>query len=155
MFKEMRRSDKMLTEEEMLDIMSTAEYGILSTVGEDGMPYGVPVNFIYDGGNIYFHCALSGHKLDNINSNNKVSFCVVKDVELIPDDFNTKFKSVIAFGEVKKVEEEARKQEIYVLILKKFSGAYMDAGMEYIKQSGAKAVVYEIEVQHITAKGKK
>ncbi|MBN7771942.1 pyridoxamine 5'-phosphate oxidase family protein [Clostridium aminobutyricum] len=154
MFREMRRSDKMLTNEEMTDIMNTAEYGILSTVGEDGVPYGVPVNFIFDGGNIYFHSALTGHKLDNIQSNNKVSFCVVKDVELIPDDFNTKFKSVIAFGDIKEVAAE-RKQEIYVLILKKFSNDYMEAGMEYIKKAGEQAKVYEIEVKHITAKGKK
>ena len=76
MFKEMRRKDRMLTKEELLDIMATAEYGVLSTVGEDGWPYGVPVNFVYNGGKIYFHAALTGQKLDNILFNNKVSFCV-------------------------------------------------------------------------------
>ncbi|WP_291634802.1 pyridoxamine 5'-phosphate oxidase family protein [Clostridium sp.] len=154
MFKEMRKSNKMLTNDEMLEIMDTAEYGVLSTVGENGFPYGVPVNFLYKDGNVYFHSALSGHKLDNIELNNKVSFCVVKDVALIPDDFNTKFKSVICFGEVKEVLDE-KKQEIFVLFLEKFSKDFIESGMEYIKKASSKAKVYEIEIKHITAKGKK
>lgn len=154
MFKEMRRSDKMLTNEEMLEIMSTAEYGILSTIGDDGFPYGVPVNFVYQDDTVYFHSALTGHKSDNLEFNNKVSFCVVKDVALIPDDFNTKFKSVIAFGEVQEVEEE-KKKDIYVLFLEKFSPNYMEAGMKYIKEAGTKAKIYKIEIEHISAKGKK
>jgi nitroimidazol reductase NimA-like FMN-containing flavoprotein (pyridoxamine 5'-phosphate oxidase superfamily) len=83
MFHELRRKDKMLTYDEMIEILSTAEYGILSTVHENGWPYGVPVNFLYRDGNIYFHSALTGHKLNNIAFNQKVYFCVVKDVEFI------------------------------------------------------------------------
>lgn len=154
MFREMRRKEKMLPNEEMLDIMDTAEYGILSTMGEDGWPYGVPVNFVYNDGKIYFHAALTGHKLDNILHNNKVSFCVVKDVELIPDDFSTKFKSVIAFGEATEVPESG-KNDIYRLIIEKFSKDFMAAGLEYARTDGPKAKVFQIDVQHMTAKGKK
>lgn len=154
MFKEMRRKDRMLTKEELLDIMATAEYGVLSTVGEDGWPYGVPVNFVYNGGKIYFHAALTGQKLDNILFNNKVSFCVVKDVELIPEDFSTRFKSVIAFGEVTEVPENG-KQEIYKLIIEKFSMDFKSAGMDYARTDGPKAKVFQIDVQNIAAKGKK
>ncbi|MBP1924744.1 nitroimidazol reductase NimA-like FMN-containing flavoprotein (pyridoxamine 5'-phosphate oxidase superfamily) [Sedimentibacter acidaminivorans] len=154
MFKEMRRSDKMLSNEEMLDIMKTTEFGILSTIGKNGFPYGVPVNFVYKDNYIYFHAALTGHKLENISFNNKVSFCVVKDVELIPDDFNTKFKSVIAFGEVEEVSED-KKNEIFILILEKFSKDFMKPGIEYVKKSGSSAKIFAIKIEHITAKGKK
>lgn len=154
MFKEMRRSDKRLTDEEMYDIMNTAEYGVLSTIGENGYPYGVPVNFIYLNGDIYFHSALTGHKLDNIAFNHKVSFCVVKDVDLIPDDFNTKYKSVIAFGDITEVQE-IEKKDLYVAFLQKFSSGYMESGMEYIRNAGEKARIFKISVKHMTAKGKK
>ena len=154
MFKEMRRSDKRLTDEEMYDIMNTAEYGVLSTIGENGYPYGVPVNFIYLNGDIYFHSALTGHKLDNIAFNYKVSFCVVKDVDLIPDDFNTKYKSVIAFGDITEVQE-IEKKDLYVAFLQKFSSGYMESGMEYIRNAGEKARIFKISVKHMTAKGKK
>lgn len=153
MFKEMRRSDKKLTNEEMVEIMNTAEYGILSTTNEDGFPYGVPVNFIYRDGSIYFHSALTGHKVDNLKFNNKASFCVVKDVELIPDDFNTKFKSVISFGEIREIEGQ-EKQDIFILFLEKFSQDYLEKGKGYINKAGDKAKVFKLEVQHMTAKGK-
>ncbi|MGE5380219.1 MAG: pyridoxamine 5'-phosphate oxidase family protein [Methylocystaceae bacterium] len=152
MFREMRRSDKTLTQDEMLEVMNKAEYGILSTVDENGWPYGVPVSFLYRDGNIYFHSALTGHKLDNIAYRHQASFCVVTDVELIPDDFNTKFKSVIAFGEISEVED---KNEIFMLLLEKFSANYMEAGIKYIQKAGAKAKVYKLEVKHMTGKGKK
>jgi len=154
MFKEMRRSDKMLSNEEMLNIMETAEYGILSTIGEDGFPYGVPLNFVYKDNNIYFHGAKTGHKLDNMEYNSKVSFCVVTDVELIPDDFNTKFKSVIAFGEVEEVSEE-NKNEVLLLFIEKFSKDFLKSGIEYVKKSGSSAKIFSINVEHMTAKGKK
>ena len=154
MFREMRRKDKALTNNEMLEILQTAEYGILSTIGEDGYPYGVPVNYVYHNNKIYFHAALTGHKLDNIAFNEKVSFCVVKDVELMPDDFNTKYKSVIAFGKVKEVPE-AEKKDIYVIILEKFSKDFMESGMEYMRKAGDDAKVFQIEIEHMTAKGKK
>lgn len=154
MFREMRRKEKMLTNEELLDIMETAEYGILSTVGEDGWPYGVPVNFVYRDKKIYFHAALVGQKLDNILHNNKASFCVVKDVELLPADFNTKFKSVIAFGHITEVPEDG-KHEIYKLIIEKFSKDFIPSGMEYVRTDGPKAKIFQIDVQHMTAKGKK
>jgi len=154
MFREMRRKDKMLTSEEMMEILKDAEYGIISTIGEDGWPYGVPVNFVYNDNKIYFHAALTGHKLENISYCNKVSFCTVTDVELLPADFSTKFKSVIAFGEVSEVKEE-EKNDIYTLILEKFSKDFIPSGQEYVKADGPKAKVFQIEVQHMSAKGKK
>lgn len=154
MFREMRRKEKMLTNEEMLDIMETAEYGVLSTVGEDGWSYGVPVSFVYKEDKIYFHAALVGQKLDNILFNNKVSFCVVKDVELLPENFNTKYKSVIAFGEASEVPED-EKSDIYKLVIEKFSKDFMPSGLEYARTDGPKAKVFQIDVQHMTAKGKK
>jgi len=154
MFREMRRSDKRLGDEDMLEILVSTDYGVLSTIGADGFPYGVPVNFIYRDGKIYFHAAITGQKLDNIAYNDKVSFCVVTDVVLIPDDFNTRYKSVIAFGTVKEVAEN-EKNEIYLLFLEKLSGDFIETGKEYIKKAGGNAKVFQIDILHMTAKGKK
>ena len=63
----MRRKDRETTEERAYEILQNGEYGILSTIGEDGYPYGVPVNFAVEGNKIYFHCAPNlGLKLKNI-----------------------------------------------------------------------------------------
>jgi nitroimidazol reductase NimA-like FMN-containing flavoprotein (pyridoxamine 5'-phosphate oxidase superfamily) len=154
MFKAMRRKDKMLSDGELLRILAVAEYGVISTMGNDGFPYGVPVNYAYKDGNIYFHSAAAGHKLENIMFNSNVSFCVVMDVEVIPDEFNTRFKSVIAFGTVSEVAE-TEKNDILTLLLEKYSKDHIPAGMDYIKKSGPATKVFGIKVLHMTAKGKK
>ena len=73
----MRRSDKALPNDALVKILQEGEYGVLSTVSADGQPYGVPLNYALQNNNLYFHCALDGHKLDNLLANEKVSFCVV------------------------------------------------------------------------------
>ena len=69
MKKEMRRKEKAISADEIKDVLDNAEYGILSTISEDGTPYGTPLNFAYSDGAIYFHCACEGHKLENIRYN--------------------------------------------------------------------------------------
>ncbi len=154
MFREIRANKKQLTDSEMIEVLDKAEYGILSTIGEDGYPYGVPVNFVYKDGNIYFHCDIEGHKVDNLTYNNKVSFCAVTDVEVLAKEFNTKFKSVVAFGEAKEVEGD-EKIQAFMLILEKFSKEFLESGKKYVEASGHKAKIYRIEVEHMRAKGKK
>lgn len=153
MYREMRRKDKKLSEEEMLNVLNITPYGVLSTIGEDGIPYGVPISFVYKDDKIFFHSAVVGHKLDNIKANNQVSFCVVTDVEAIPDKFTTKFKSVIIFGMVEEVNED-KKVEVFKLFLKKFSSNFMESGMEYINKAGRNARMFQINIDRITAKGK-
>ena len=66
MFRESRKPEKNLSEAEMKEILEVAEYGVLATIGDDGYPYGVPLNFVYDGKAVYFHGAKEGHKVDNL-----------------------------------------------------------------------------------------
>ena len=63
----MRRKDKEIGTDEAINLLTKCEYGVLSTVGNDGQPYGVPLNYTYKDNCIYFHCALKGHKIDNID----------------------------------------------------------------------------------------
>lgn len=124
----------------------------MSTTGEDGIPYGVPISFVYKDDRIFFHSAVTGHKLDNIEANGHVSFCVVADVETVPDKFTTKYKSVIVFGTAKEVRED-EKDEVFQLILEKFSGNFMESGLEYMKKAGKGARIFRIDIERITGKG--
>ena len=69
MFSEIRRKEKKLSDEETIEILKTGEEGVLATTGKDNYPYAVPLNYAYHNNSIYFHCATSGHKIDNINYN--------------------------------------------------------------------------------------
>jgi len=73
----MRRKHSEVTDPEKIDkILLSATIGRLATNGADGYPYITPVNFVYYNGNIYFHCAPEGEKLDNIARDPKVCFQV-------------------------------------------------------------------------------
>ena len=122
---EMRRKEKMISREEILEVLASAEYGILSTVGADGMPYGTPVNFAYADDAIYFHCAKEGHKLSNLKSNNSVCFTAVDSVELMPEKFNTKYRSVIAFGTASTVEDDEEKKKALLALLQNLSPDFL------------------------------
>ncbi len=74
MFSEMRRKDRELKNDEAIEILKNNTYGVLSTISENGYPYGAPISYIFFNNSIYFHSAIKGHKLDNISNNNRVSF---------------------------------------------------------------------------------
>jgi len=154
MFKEMRRKDKCIDDEQAIKLLNSCQYGVLSTVGEDGYAYGVPINYVYHKGNIYFHGALEGHKLDNIFYNNKVSFCVIGDTEPMPDKFSYKYESVIVFGQAA-IVNDMEKEDILIALIRKYSGEFLDKGIEYIKKDVIKTTVIKIDVEHITGKAQK
>ena len=151
MFKEMRRKQNKLEELKTIELLKSCEYGILSTVGENGYSYGVPLNYVYINKSIYFNCALEGHKLDNIKNNNKVSFCVVGDTCVLPEKFDTKFKSAIIFGIANEVFEDEKNAALLELI-NKYSPDYMEEGKKYIEKSSRAAKVIKISIEHITGK---
>ena len=77
MFREMRRNRQILTQAECEAILAACTNGVLAVSGDDGYPYAVPLSYVYRDNKIFFHCAKTGHKLDAIARNEKVSFCVV------------------------------------------------------------------------------
>lgn len=154
MIREMRRKDKKLTIDESIEILKNNAYGVLSTVSENGYPYGVPVNYIYFNNSIYFHGADKGHKLDNISNDDRVSFCVVGDTKVLPDQFNTKYESVIVFGRVTEVNKDEKSMAL-IEFLKKYSEDFMEKGKEYIQEAGKVTKVMKINIDHISGKAKK
>lgn len=154
MFREMRRIERQLERDEIEKILNAEKYGVLSTTGTDGYPYGVPVSYVYTNGRIFFHGANTGSKVDNIYRNNKVCFTVVGNVETLPDKFSTKYESVILFGEAERCTDEC-KRRILGCLIDKYSRGYEEKGQRYISSMMEKTAVYEIVIQHMTGKARK
>ncbi|MBE0686918.1 MAG: pyridoxamine 5'-phosphate oxidase family protein [Anaerolineaceae bacterium] len=125
MNRSMRRKDRQMNQETANELLMRGEYGVLSSVDADGQPYGVPVNYVFDGkDSIYFHCAREGHKLDNLHTNPRVSFTIVGNHQIMDWKFSTAYESVIVFG----VAEEVEGDEKYLglkMLAQKFSPNYM------------------------------
>jgi nitroimidazol reductase NimA-like FMN-containing flavoprotein (pyridoxamine 5'-phosphate oxidase superfamily) len=149
--REMRRKDKEIGTDEAINLLTNCEYGVLSTVGNDGQPYGVPLNYTYKDNCIYFHCALKGHKIDNIDDNPKVSFCTVGNTEVLPSEFSTNYVSAVAFGVASEVQGTER-YDALVLLLEKFSPGFIEEGKKYIEKLDKVTKVIKIQIQHISGK---
>lgn len=149
--KELRRKDKQMSVAETASLLTNEEYGVLSTIGEDGQPYGVPLNYVFKENAIYFHCALVGHKLENISNNSKVSFCVVGDVEVLPADFSTNYVSAVVSGVASEVQGDERYSALEWL-LEKYSAGFMEEGKKYIKKLDKATKVIKIEIKNIEGK---
>lgn len=152
--REMRRNDRQIRHEEAVAILKKGEFGVFTTTGDQGYPYGVPVSYAYDGDAIYFHSAKEGHKLDAVRANPKCSFTVVGDTELLPGKFSTNYESAIAFGHAEEVEGE-EKQRALMALIGKYSGDFMDKGQKYVGHSGKDTVVIKIAIDHLTGKARR
>ncbi len=150
----MRRLDRALTNEQAAEIMQNGEYGILSTVSSDGQPYGVPVSYTFVDNMLYFHCAVEGHKLDNLESNARVSFCVVGKTEVLPDKFATHYESAIVFGKAFELIGDEKHLGLTEL-LKKYSPDFMEKGERYIESDLEKTRVFKIEVEILSGKARR
>lgn len=105
----MRRIRQELPKEECEKILKNATAGVLSVLGDGGYPYGVPMSFVYSEGKLYFHSAVAGHKLDAIAKEDKCSFTVIEQDDIHPDEYTSYFRSVIAFGRIHIIEDNAEK----------------------------------------------
>ena len=76
-YAKMRRFKQQMADEDCIKVLKTERRGVLAVCGDDGQPYAIPMNFYYEDGKIYFHGAKSGHKIDVLKENPKVSFNVI------------------------------------------------------------------------------
>ncbi|MBQ2957246.1 MAG: pyridoxamine 5'-phosphate oxidase family protein [Clostridia bacterium] len=114
MFREMVRKKQQLTQAECIEILKNEPRGVLSVQGEDGYPYGLPIDHWYceEDGKIYFHSGKTGHKIDALRKNDKVSFCVYDQGFRREGEWALNIRSVIVFGRVKFIEEHERAVEL-------------------------------------------
>lgn len=110
MFRQMRRKKQALSREECEEILQQGTSGVLAVSGDDDYPYAVPMSYVFCENKIYFHCAKSGHKLDAVSRNEKVSFCVIGQDHIVPEQYTTHYKSVIVFGKIRILENDTEKR---------------------------------------------
>lgn len=149
-----RDTKKQVTHDESMEILRQAEYGMLSTTGKDGYPYGLPLHYIILNDALYLHCALEGHLIDNISNNDKVCFTVVGYSELLPGSFTASYESVIVFGRATLIDG-SEKNDMLKALVRKYSPEYYDKGMKVIDSFKDKCSVIRIDVEHITGKKKR
>jgi hypothetical protein len=150
-FRQLRRFKQAATSQECEAVLTSAQRGILAVHGENGYPYGVPVNFIFLDGKIYFHCAKAGHKLDAVRADDKVCFTVLSEpVKNLGEWWNC-FTSVICFGRISEVTDNQEKDRILRLIGAKYFPEGYDLEKDMVSNAHH-ALIMEITIDHMSGK---
>ena len=153
MFRPMRRIKQQLDESDCIAVLKTEKRGVLSMLGEDGYPYGIPMNHWYcpEDGKLYFHGAKSGHKIDAITKCGKVSYCVYDAGYRREGEWALNVRSVVVFGRIGFVTDEKKAREIGEGLLRKFTDdeAYI---RNEIENALPRARCLELTIDHMTGK---
>ena len=153
MFREITRKKQALPTEKIIEILDTEKRGVLSVLGDDGYPYGMPMNYWYnkENGYLYFHSGKKGHKVDALAANNKVSFCVYDSGYKNEGEWALNISSVIVFGRVHIVEDYEDAMRICKEMSLKYTPdlAYIE---EEIQKFGDATLCYELRPEHMTGK---
>ena len=151
MFRKMRRFKQQISEEECIRILKEQPRGVLSMLGNDGYPYGIPLDHWYSDNKLYFHGAKVGHKMDAITAYDKVSYCVMDEGYRKDGEWPLNIKSVVVFGRIRVVEDEAKKREICTNLVRKFTD-----DEEYLQKELTNAFprvnCLELTIEHMTGK---
>ena len=123
MFRELARKNKEISEAECLKLLKEEKRGVLSVLGDDNYPYGMPMNHFYneEDGCIYFHCGKFGYRLDAINRSDKVSFCVYEQGYRNDGEWALNVRSVVVFGRVEIIDDINEISNIAAELCRKFT----------------------------------
>ena len=153
MFREMRRENQAISREECIRLLTEETRGVVSVIGDDGYPYGTPINHYYnpDDGRLYFHGGMIGHRVDAIKAEPKVSYCVFDAGKKDEGDWAYRVNSVVVFGKASIVEDRALAMDMCLKLCRKFP-----CTEEYIKEEFKKdadaTLVWCIDIEYMTGK---
>ena len=148
----MRREDRKMDDGQTMELLQRGEYGVLSLIDPDGMPYGIPLNYTVIDGKIYVHAAVEGTKLLCVENSHRACFTVVGETEVLPDKFSTRYESVIVFGRADIVEDLAEKDAALLALVRKYSADFVEQGITYINSAKIKTTVIRIVPTEISGK---
>ena len=152
-FRELTRYKQQLEESECIELLKNTKRGVLSVLGDNGYPYGSPINHYYDeeSGKIWFHGGKAGHKVDAMRNCDKVSFCVMDEGGHAGDEWFLTFRSVIVFGRMELIEDWDTIAGISRKLSYKFTDddAYID---EEIRKSGPGTLMYALTIENMCGK---
>ena len=141
MFRAMRRGKQALSYEECIELLKTEPRGVLSVLGDDGYPYGTPIN----------HSGKIGHRIDAMRAEPKASFCLYDQGTRDEGDWALRFRCVVVFGKIEFVEDQEKALEISRRLSRKFTRdeSYIE---NEIRGFGQAVLVYALTPEHVTGK---
>ena len=153
MFRQMRKPHKQISQQECLQLLCSQKRGVLSVLGDNDYPYGLPINHYYnpEDGRLYFHSGKVGHMVDAIMAHSKASFCVYDEGYRNQGDWALNIRSVIVFGQIEMVHNREKALTIVRKLCEKFT---MDQQFieRSIQEEADQTLFFALVPEHITGK---
>lgn len=172
----MRRKDREMDREFGLGVIDKARYGVLTTIGPEGLPYAFPISIARVGDALYIHCAQEGRKIENLRHNDWVTLVFVGDTrvpdpllpgeyealkasnqlaQLVANKFTTEFESAIVTGRAHFVTDHEEKVAGLRALCEKLTPLHMAYFEDAVTSGLTRTAVIRIEIESLTAKRKK
>jgi len=140
-----------MSPEETIAVLERGSNGVLACLGDEDYPYAVPINYVYHNGKIYFHSAMSGHKMDAMMKHPKVSFAVIDQDTIVSEKYTSYFRSAIVFGKARIAEGDER-LEAFRALVEKYSGDQPEENKRREIEGCTRAHIVAIDIEHMTGK---
>ena len=148
----MRRKDLALTRKDTLALIDAGEYAVLCLAGADGLPYGVPLDYVRRGDSLYFHGAKAGRKVDLMRENPRVCAVIAGDTQVVPEKFGRRYRSAIVEGPVELIDEPEEKRQVMTWVVAGRSPDYQEKGQAVIEKMLDRVLVYKMKMETISGK---
>ena len=150
-FRPLRRIKQTASQEECIALLESAPRGVLAVHGENGYPYGIPVNYVFLDGKVYFHCAKEGHKVDALRADDRVSFTILSEPVKNEGEWWYCFTSVIVFGRISEIAAPDKADRILRALGSKYFPEGYDMETDIIR-NGPRALILELTIDHVSGK---
>jgi uncharacterized protein len=152
----LRRQARKIDDEAALGVLRRCTWGVLSTVGVDGLPYGVPINYVLDARGaekcLIFHAAVEGRKLDNLRHCPHAAFVAVEGAETLPDKFSSAYASAMVSGPVAIIDDPDVKRASLRFFVETLAPAFRERGDKHIEHSLHKCCVLKLTIASLCGK---
>jgi nitroimidazol reductase NimA-like FMN-containing flavoprotein (pyridoxamine 5'-phosphate oxidase superfamily) len=152
----LRRKARKIDDQAALDVLRRCDWGVLSTIGVDGLPYGVPLNYVLDARNaekyLLFHAATQGRKLDNLRHCPQAAFVAVEGAETLPDKFSTAYASAMVSGPVAIIDDPDAKRAALRFFVETLALPFRERGDKHIEHRLHDCCVLKLTIASICGK---
>lgn len=148
----MRRSDLAISEEETRELIAASKFAVLCLVDPNGLPYGIPMDYIYKGDYLYFHGAKEGRKIDSMKDKPRGCAVILGDTIVIPEKFGRKYTSAIVEGAIELIDDPETKRQVMTWVVESNSPDYREKGKAIIERMLDRVMIYKMKAETISGK---
>lgn len=135
-----------------IEVLKRAPFATLAMVGGDGRPYCVPVNTVWSGGALYFHCAGVGEKWEILKHEPYVCLTAVSHVSLMPEHYDTAYDCAMVKGRARVLADDAARDAAMRLMMAALAPEYTDRLDAHMAKRMSATMIVKIIPEEITGK---